>query len=160
VKHFSDELWADFVRNLAPATTAQAMQKHIEDGCRKCEAVLKGWQSVFRIAQAESGFSPPEDAIRIAKAQFAAVSSVQQRRPVRLVFDSNLTSETRAAQGLKVRLLQRQQAVSDTTTNQHGEFQLEFDAGADMCLSIGHEQDRMVVLPIYGVHSGLGILKD
>jgi hypothetical protein len=55
VKHFSDELWADFVRNLAPATTAQAMQKHIEDGCSKCEAVLKSWQSVFRIAQEEGG---------------------------------------------------------------------------------------------------------
>jgi hypothetical protein len=185
------------------------MQKHIEDGCSKCEAALKSWQNVFRIAQAEGGFSPPENAVRIAKAQFAAVASVRQGRPVRLVFDSNLqpvtagvrgsisarqllyetdelyidlrlepqreanrdrvclvgqildrTSETRAAQGLKVRLLQGQQAVSDTTTNQHGEFQLEFDAGANMCLSIGHEQDRMVVLPIYNVHSGLGILED
>ena len=209
MKHFSDELWADFVRNLAPATTAQAMQKHIENGCRKCEAVLKGWQSVFRIAQAESSFSPPEDAVRMAKAQFAAVASVQQRRPVRLVFDSNLqpvtagvrgsisarqllyetdelyidlrlepqreanrdrvclvgqildrASETRAAHGLKVRLLQGQQAVSDATTNQHGEFQLEFDAATDVCLSIGQEQDRMAVLPIYSVHSGLGILED
>ncbi len=111
MKHFSDELWADFVRNLAPSTTARAMQKHIEDGCSKCEATLKNWQNVFRIAQAEGGFSPPE-------------------------------------------------TVSDTTTNQHGEFQLEFDAGANMCLSIGHEQDRMVVLPIYNVHSGLGILED
>ena len=209
MKHFSDELWADFVRNLAPSTTARAMQKHIEDGCSKCEAALKSWQNVFRIAQAEGGFSPPENAVRIAKAQFAAVASVRQGRPVRLVFDSNLqpvtagvrgsisarqllyetdelyidlrlepqreanrdrvclvgqildrTSETRAAQGLKVRLLQGQQAVSDTTTTQHGEFQLEFDAGANMCLSIGHEQDRMVVLPIYNVHSGLGILED
>jgi hypothetical protein len=67
------------------------------------------------------------------------------------------TSETRAAQGLKVQLLQGQQAVTDTATNQHGEFQLEFDAGKDMCLSIGHEQDRMVMLPIYG---GSGDLKD
>jgi hypothetical protein len=209
VKHFSDELWADFVRNLAPATTAQAMQKHIEDGCSKCEAVLKSWQSVFRISQEEGGYSPPEDTVRIAKAQFAAVAGVQQGRPVRLVFDSNLqpitagvrgsisarqllyetdelyidlrlepqreanrdrvclvgqildrTSETRAAQGLKVRLLQGQQAVTDTATNQHGEFQLEFDAGKDMCLSIGQEQDRMVVLPIYGGHGSSGDLKD
>src|SRR5438093_663141 len=177
--------------------------------CSKCEAVLRSWQSVFRITQEESGFSPPEDVVRIAKAQFAAVAGVRQGRPVRLVFDSSLqpvtagvrgsisarqllyeadelcidlrlepqreanrdriclvgqvldrASETRAAQGLKVRLLQGQQAVSDTTTNQHGEFQLEFDAGANMCLSIGHEQDRMVVLPIYNVHSGLGILED
>ena len=206
MKHFSDELWADFVRNLAPAATAQAMHKHIEDGCSKCEAVLRSWQSVFRITQEESGFSPPEDVVRIAKAQFAAVGGVQQRRPVRLVFDSNLqpitagvrgsisarqllyetdelyidlrlepqreanrervclvgqildrTSETRAAQGLKVQLMQGQQAVTDTATNQHGEFQLEFDAGKDMCLSIGHEKDRMVVLPIYG---GWGNLKD
>ena len=201
MKHFSDELWADFVRNLAPATAAQAMQKHIEDGCSKCEAVLKSWQGVFRIAQEESGFTPPQDAVRIAKAQFAVVAGVQKGRPVRLVFDSNLqpltagvrgsisarqllyetdelyidlrlepqreanrdrvclvgqildrTSQTRAAQGLKVRLLQGQQAVTDTATNQHGEFQFEFDAGKDMCLSIGHEQDRTVVLPIYGAH--------
>ena len=209
MKHFSDELWADFVRNLAPATTAQAMQEHIEDGCSKCEAVLKSWQSVFRIAQEEGGYSPPEDTVRIAKAQFAAVADVHQSRPVRLVFDSNLqpvtagvrgsisarqllyetdelyidlrlepqrepnrervclvgqildrTSETRAAQGLRVQLMQGQQAVTDTATNQHGEFQLEFDAGKDMCLSIGHEQDRTVVLPIYGVHGGSGDLKD
>ena len=209
MKHFSDELWADFVRNLAPATTAQAMHKHIEDGCSKCKAVLKSWQSVFRMAQEEGGYSPPQDVVRIAKAQFAAVAGVQQGRPVRLVFDSNLrpitagvrgsisarqllyetdelyidlrlepqreanrdrvclvgqildrTSETRAAQGLKVQLLHGQQAVTHTSTNQHGEFQLEFDAGKDMCLSIGHEKDRMVVLPIYGVHSGSGDLKD
>ena len=209
MKHFSDELWADFVRNLAPATTAQAMQKHIEDGCSKCEAVLKSWQSVFRIAQEEGGYSPPQDVVRIAKAQFAAVAGVQQSRPVRLVFDSNLqpitvgvrgsisarqllyetdelyidlrlepqreanrervclvgqildrTSETRAAQGLRVQLMQGQQAVTDTATNQHGEFQLEFDAGKDVSLSIGHEKDRMVVLPIYGVHGSSWDLND
>ena len=201
MKHFSDELWADFVRSLAPAPTAQAMQKHIEDGCTKCEAVLKSWRSVFRIAQEEGGYSPPEDTVRIAKAQFAVVPGVQHGRPVRLVFDSNLqpvtagvrgsisarqllyetdelyidlrlepqreanrervclvgqildrSSETRAAQGLRVQLMQGQQAVTDTATNQHGEFQLEFDAGKDVSLSIGHEKDRMVVLPIHGVH--------
>ena len=206
MKHFSDELWADFVRNLAPASAALAMQKHIGDGCSKCEAVLKSWQSVFRIAQEEGRYSPPQDAVRIAKAQFATVAGVQKGRQARLVFDSNLqpvtagvrgsisarqllyetdelyidlrlepqreanrervclvgqildrTSETRAAQGLKVQLMQGQQAVTDTATNQHGEFQLEFDAGKDMCLSIGHEKDRMVVLPIYG---GSGNLKD
>jgi hypothetical protein len=200
VKHFSDELWADFVRNLAPAPTAQAMQKHIEGGCNTCEAVLKSWQNVFRIAQEEESYSPPKHAVRIAKAQFAAVGA-QQGRPVRLVFDTNLqpitagvrgsisarqllyetdelyidlrleplrevnpdrvclvgqildrTSETRAARGLKVQLLQGKQAVSDTATNQHGEFQLEFDAGKDMSLWIGHQKDSMVVLPIYGVH--------
>jgi hypothetical protein len=62
------------------------------------------------------------------------------------------SSETRAAQGLRVQLMQGQQAVTDTATNQHGEFQLEFDAGKDVSLSIGHEKDRMVVVPIYGVH--------
>ena len=161
------------------------------------------------MAQEEGGYSPPQDVVRIAKAQFAAVAGVQQGRPVRLVFDSNLqpvtagvrgsisarqllyetdelyidlrlepqreanrdrvclvgqildrTSETRAAQGLKVQLLQGQQAVTDTATNQHGEFQLEFDAGRDMSLSIGHEKDHMVVLPIYGVHGGSGDLRD
>jgi hypothetical protein len=81
VKHFSDELWADFVRNLTPVATAQAMQKHIEEGCTKCQAVLKSWQSVFRIAQEESGYSPPEDTVRIAKAQFAAVAGVRRHRP-------------------------------------------------------------------------------
>jgi hypothetical protein len=209
VKHFSDELWADFVRNLAPAATAQAMQKHIEEGCSKCHVVLENWQSVFRIAQEEGGYSPPQDVVRIAKAQFAAVAGVQQSRPVRLVFDSNLqpitagvrgsisarqllyetdelyidlrlepqreanrervclvgqildrTSETRAAQGLRVQLMQGQQAVTDTATNQHGEFQLEFDAGKDVSLSIGHEKDRMVVLPIYGVHGSSWDLND
>jgi hypothetical protein len=203
VKHFSDELWADFVRNLAPATTALGMQKHIEDGCSKCEAVLKSWQGVFRIAQEESGFSPPEDVVRIAKAQFAAVAGVQQRRPVRLVFDSNLqpvtagvrgsisarqllyetdelyidlrlepqretnrdrvclvgqildrTSETRAAQGLKVQLLQGQQAVTDTATNQHGEFQFEYEAQDQLWLSIEMNTGKTIALPLMSLKRG------
>ena len=203
VKHFSDELWADFVRNLAPATTAQAMQKHIENGCSKCEAVLRSWQSVFRITQEESGFSPPEDVVRIAKAQFAAVAGVRQGRPVRLVFDSSLqpvtagvrgsisarqllyetdelcidlrlepqreanrdriclvgqvldrASETRAAQGLKVRLLQGQQAVTDTATNQHGEFQFEYEAQDQLCLSIEMDAGKTITIPLMSLKRG------
>jgi hypothetical protein len=203
VKHFSDELWADFVRNLAPATAALAMQKHIGDGCSKCEAVLKSWQSVFQIAQEEGGYSPPEDTVRIAKAQFAAVAGVQQRRPVRLVFDSNLqpvtsgvrgsisarqllyetdelcidlrlepqreanrdrvclvgqildrTSKTRAAQGLKVQLLQGQQAVRDTATNQHGEFQFEYEAQDQLWLSIEMGAGKTITIPLMSLKRG------
>jgi hypothetical protein len=174
------------------------MQQHIEDGCRRCEAVLQMWQSAASIAKQESAYAPPDDVVRIAKSQFV-LNGIALGRGVRLLFDSalqpvtvgvrgsvssrqflyetdelyidlrlepprkdvdrmclvgqvlNRAKQSRVAHGLPVRLQKGKLPVTHTVTNQFGEFQLEFDAGNDLCVAIGDEANA-IVLPIYGVH--------
>jgi hypothetical protein len=64
------------------------------------------------------------------------------------------TSETRAAQGLKVLLLQGQQAVTDTATNQHGEFQFEYEAQDQLWLSIEMDAGKTITIPLMSLKGG------
>ena len=196
MKHFSEEDWADFVRDLVAPKVRMTMQQHIDDGCNQCEATLRLWQSVLSIARAESVVTPPTDTVRVVKSQF--VAPVAKAKPgLRLLFDSDLQPVTagvrgsvsarqflyetddhyidlrleprrgsdracvvgqvlnrkkagRAAQKVPVRLLEGKLHRAATATNQHGEFQIEFDPGHNLCLAIGHEQEE-IVLPLYGV---------
>lgn len=197
MKHFIDEVWADFVRELVTPATRTTMQQHINDGCGKCATAIHVWQSVLTIVRTESAFTPPDDVVRVSKSQFAAAFS-GAKHGVRLLFDSNLQSaapgvrgsisarqflyETddyyidlrleprrdsdsaclvgqvllriggeRAAQKVPVRLQAGTLPLAETTTNQFGEFQLEFEASQNLCLSIGHDQADEIVLPLYGV---------
>ena len=44
MKHFSEEDWADFVRDLVAPEMRMTMQQHINEGCNQCEATLRLWQ--------------------------------------------------------------------------------------------------------------------
>ena len=198
MKHFSEEAWADFARNLAVPDMRMAMQQHIGNGCAECKKALQVWQSVFAMAQAESGFIPPHDVVRVTKSQFAATGS-EANRGLRLLFDSNLdpiaagvrgsisprqflyetddyyidlrleprrdtaracvvgqvlnrVAADRKVQGVTVRLQTGKVPIAQTVTNQLGEFQLEFEASNDLCLSVGNE-DNEIILPLYGVQN-------
>ncbi|MGA8314108.1 MAG: hypothetical protein WB755_29045 [Terriglobales bacterium] len=64
----------------------------------------------------------------------------------------NRTGTERAAQNVPVRVHSGALLLAETVTNQFGEFQLEFEAGNNLCLSIGHNQHAdEIVLPLYGV---------
>jgi hypothetical protein len=89
MKHFSEATWADFARNLVARDTKMTMQKHIDEGCRKCANVLNTWQIVHSVAQAESALAPPSDVVRVVKSQFAAVAA-EKSLGFRLLFDSSL----------------------------------------------------------------------
>lgn len=58
---------------------------------------------------------------------------------------------TRGAEGVAVRLHKGRQPIAQTTANRFGEFQLEFEAGDDLCVSITGQQEPEVILPLYGV---------
>ena len=158
--------------------------------------MLQVWQGVLAMAGNEPALTPPADAVRVVKSQFAAALPQKNSR-VRLLFDSMLQPLTeglrgpvtarqflfetddyyidlrleprsaenraflvgqvlnrtgkRAAQSVPVRLQHQKQAVAQTSTNEFGEFQLEFEAAADACISIGPQQEDEIVLPLYGV---------
>jgi len=54
--------------------------------------------------------------------------------------------------GVPVRLQTGKMPLAETATNQFGEFQIEFEGGADLCLSVGHEENE-IILPLYGVQN-------
>jgi hypothetical protein len=91
VKHFEDAAWADFARKLASAADTVAMQQHLAAGCRKCEAMLKMWQSVASVTEQELMYLPPDDQVRVAKSLLASAAIRSEAHfSVRLVFDSVL----------------------------------------------------------------------
>ena len=70
MKHFSEEAWADLVRDVAAPAMKTMMQQHINDGCSKCGTALQVWQTVLSMARSEDVFTPPDDAVRVSKSQF------------------------------------------------------------------------------------------
>lgn len=197
MKHFSEAAWTDFVRNLVPPDTKMTMQQHLDDGCRKCADTLRMWHSVHSVARAEGVFTPPSEAVRVVKSQFAALAP-EKSRGFRLLFDSRLepvpagirgsvaaqqflyetdeyyidlrvephreadhaslvgqvlnrTGKERGAQGLAVLLQDGKRPIAETSTNQFGEFQIEFDAAKSLSISVRRNQSDIIVLPLYGI---------
>jgi hypothetical protein len=98
LKHFSEDEWADLVRDVTAPEVRATMQQHINDGCGKCETALQVWQAILSIARAENAFTPPDDVVRVSKSQFAATVSGQEHG-LRLLFDSNLEPITAGVRG-------------------------------------------------------------
>lgn len=65
----------------------------------------------------------------------------------------NRIGAERAAQGVPVRLQERDLPVAHTLTNEFGEFQLEFEPGSGLCILIKRDEANEIVLPLYGVRA-------
>lgn len=68
------------------------MKRHLESGCKKCAQAAGMWTTVLRLARKETGYQPPDSAIRLAKSYFA-MSQIGGEpslvpKVARLVFDS------------------------------------------------------------------------
>lgn len=63
----------------------------------------------------------------------------------------NRAGADRNAPGLAVRLREGTQPIAHTSTNEFGEFQLEFAAGNSINLSISGGATHEVILPLYGI---------
>lgn len=94
MKHFSTEEWVDFVNQAALSNQQQAMQKHLESGCKRCTETVTLWQKVRNTAAAEANYQPPAGSVRIAKAAFATAGWIAQPKQagssIKLTFDSFL----------------------------------------------------------------------
>jgi hypothetical protein len=69
MKHFTSEDWIDYVRNVQTADVSAQMKEHLEK-CEECHASFQLWASVTKAAAEDLNYSPPSDALRIAKSQF------------------------------------------------------------------------------------------
>ena len=90
MEHFSDEVWADFVRGVGTLESAKQIDLHLTDHCSPCIASFALWQQLRSQAGREAQYTAPEDLVRLAKLQFTAVRSRQPEAwaIASLVFDS------------------------------------------------------------------------
>ena len=72
MKHFSEQVWADFVRGTGSTAEAAAIEAHLS-GCAECVGILNTWKEVKSIAAFESIYAPPETAVRMARLELSAL---------------------------------------------------------------------------------------
>ena len=89
MEHFSEQVWADYVRGIGQTSTSQEIEAHLANACPDCTPVWGMWRKVYAIAANEASLAPPEGVVRVVKLEMAA----RQGQPgpwtlARLVFDS------------------------------------------------------------------------
>jgi len=93
MRHFSLEKWTDFARDVVGQVEKNAMQNHLETGCKECAKVFGTWKRIHEAARRESAYSPPESVVRTVKGLGAIhglgrVSRMKSPLP-QLLFDSS-----------------------------------------------------------------------
>jgi len=94
MKHFTTEEWIDFVNQAVSPKESENMEKHLKEGCKRCQETVAMWQRVQKSAVVEKSYQPPADTVRVVKAAFAAAGLKGQRKESRsrisVLFDSFL----------------------------------------------------------------------
>ncbi len=90
MKHFSEQVWADYVRGIGPSKTNREIEDHVASGCADCVVAADLWKKVYSIAANEPSLTPPDHAVRMVKLEFATDQSprLSPWTMARLVFDS------------------------------------------------------------------------
>src|SRR6266481_1999528 len=93
MRHFSLEKWTDFARDVVGQAQKNAMQNHLETGCKECTKVFGTWKRVHEAARRESAYSPPESVVRTVKglgAIYGLGRVSRMKAPLaKLLFDSS-----------------------------------------------------------------------
>jgi hypothetical protein len=61
----------DLVRGLLSEDMKTEMDQHLRDGCDECREAFAAWSGFATFAEAEPGFEPPRDAVRVVKTYLA-----------------------------------------------------------------------------------------
>jgi hypothetical protein len=103
MKHFSMQDWVDFARQVKDEELTGAMQRHLDEGCAKCLKNLEIWRHLVKFANKEGRYAPPESAVRMVKASFAARQIMSPRTEkfelATLVFDSSQVAVAAGVRG-------------------------------------------------------------
>jgi hypothetical protein len=94
MKHFTTEEWIDFVNQVISPAKKRGMEKHLDEGCKRCAKAVSRWQRVREMVAAEPGYVPPQNSVRMAKAAFAGAGLGRKEGKigsiVEVLFDSFL----------------------------------------------------------------------
>jgi hypothetical protein len=77
--HGTEEDWVDFARQQGEPGRRARLEQHLEKGCPRCTQTLRLWRAVLDVADQEGAYSPPDEALRQLRGNFAL------RRPQRLL---------------------------------------------------------------------------
>jgi hypothetical protein len=92
MKHFTSEEWIDFVNQVVPNDKQKGMREHLGSGCKRCGKIVDLWQKVQKTAATAASWQPPDDIVRVAKAQFATAGLGGKRKEtnslIEVLFDS------------------------------------------------------------------------
>lgn len=104
--HFSDEQWADYVRNLTAPGAVVEIQQHLASGCKECDAAAHFWSAFYEVSLRAFSFQPPAEVIREVEASFAGRKFSTLRRKsamlARVIFDSMLQPAPAGVRGSRV----------------------------------------------------------
>lgn len=64
MRHFSLEEWVDFARDVVDPKKREAMQSHLDAGCKSCTGVLDLWRRVHRMTHRDTAFEPSDRVAR------------------------------------------------------------------------------------------------
>ena len=184
--HFTDEIWADYVRGVSAADQASAIQQHLRNECDACLRSLRFWQALVEYAAGEARIDIPAPNPRVGRAAFSEwfrrYSLPTRARMARLIFDSLLqplpggvrgagasprrilatlgswsvdlrlvssagrrtllagqilrTGKGGATLKAPVALMSGGALIAETSANEFGEFELQFDQTTDLRLYV------------------------
>ncbi|PYV34049.1 MAG: hypothetical protein DMG22_07675 [Acidobacteria bacterium] len=205
MKHFALEDWADFARQVIDTERKAAMQRHLDEGCEDCRKAMLMWRNVSEISLREVAYHPPESAIRVAKAHYAAYSLHKQpssaTKVARLIFDTSgqavplgirasgivprqllyeagkmlvdlrldlegqpgrismmgqILDSSRSERGafdISIAILRGNETLALTTTDQYGEFHVEFKEGDHPSFRLVIGGDYTLVVPMQDIET-------
>jgi hypothetical protein len=90
-RHFADETWVDFVRDIADPAVAVSIRKHIEERCEECRRSWSTWSAVVEVASREHDYEPLPSIVNAVKSAFrrSRISLLDRLiETAKLVFDS------------------------------------------------------------------------
>lgn len=106
MKHFATQEWVDFVNQVLTTSRANAMQRHLATGCKRCKETVSLWQKVSKTAALEASYQPSQDTVRLAEAAFAASGLAQTKGDsqglIEVLFDSFLQPALAGARSVVV----------------------------------------------------------
>jgi hypothetical protein len=106
MEHYKTEKWIDFVNQAVTTNEKDLMEKHLNEGCKRCKETVSLWQRVRESAAMEGKYQPPKDTVRLAKAAFAGAGLSGQRQEadsrIRVLFDSFLQPVFEGARSARI----------------------------------------------------------
>ena len=89
MQHFSEQVWADFVRRISEPLTKANIESHLARGCSDCRATSDVWNRVQTMVSNEISYTPPENVVCMVKQEFAATNSQEETSVLAsLLFDT------------------------------------------------------------------------
>lgn len=88
MQHFSEQVWADYVRGIALPDAMRKVEAHVASGCPECSSDSGLWSRLGRLASNDKNYAPADGLVRLVKLEFAGKGVAPAEEWASLIFDS------------------------------------------------------------------------